>query len=208
MVIWIKFTTPVHCSSPIPKTSVFIFVISCLTTSNFPWFIDLTFQVPMQYCSCSIRFYFHHQTHPLIFSYPKILIIKQNRHFRTYAHIMIQNFSSIYLKPIPQFKSTFRVFYFNWKYYVTKILSLKQNIVLFLSTGFKIHIFLFKSSVQFSRSIVSDSLLPQHSRPPCPSPTPRVYSNSCPFCRWCCPTILSSVIPFSPHLQSFPECNY
>ena len=64
---------------------------------------------------------------------------------------MIQNFSSIYLKPIPQqFKNTFRVFYFSWKYYVTKILSLKQNIVLFLSTGFKIHILLFKSSVQFS----------------------------------------------------------
>ena len=41
-------------------------------------------------------------------------------------------------------------------------------------------------------------------RPPCPSPTPRVYSNSCPLSRWCHPTILSSVVPFSTHLLSFP----
>ena len=61
-------------------------------------------------------------------------------------------------------------------------------------------------SVQFSPSVVSDSLQPhglQHARPPCPSPAPRVYSNSCPLSRWCHPTISSSVIPFS-WLQSFP----
>ena len=44
----------------------------------------------------------------------------------------------------------------------------------------------------------------QHARLPCPSPTPRVYSNSCPLSQWCHPTSLSSVIPFSSHLQSFP----
>ena len=63
------------------------------------------------------------------------------------------------------------------------------------------------SSVQFSCSVVSDSLRfhgLQHARPPCPSPTPRVYSNSCPLNRWCNPTISSSVVPFSSHLQSFP----
>ena len=62
------------------------------------------------------------------------------------------------------------------------------------------------SSVQFSCSVISDSLWPhglQHSRPPCPSPTPRDYSNSCPLSRWCHPTISSSVIPFSSCLQSF-----
>ena len=62
------------------------------------------------------------------------------------------------------------------------------------------------SSVQSSCSVMSDSLRPhalQHSRPPCPSPTPRVYSNSCPLSRWCHPTISSSVVPFSC-LQSFP----
>ena len=61
--------------------------------------------------------------------------------------------------------------------------------------------------IQFSRSVVSDSLPPhglQHARPPCPSPTPRVYSNSCPLSRWCHPTISSSVISFSSCLQSFP----
>ena len=61
------------------------------------------------------------------------------------------------------------------------------------------------SSVQFSRSVVFDSLWPhglQHTRPPYPSPTPRVHSDSCPLNRWCHPTI--SVVPFSSHLQSFP----
>ena len=60
------------------------------------------------------------------------------------------------------------------------------------------------SSVQ---SVVSDSLRPhepQHTRPPCPSPTPRVYPNSCPLSRWCHPTISSSVIPFSSCPQSLP----
>ena len=54
---------------------------------------------------------------------------------------------------------------------------------------------------------MSDSLQPhglQHARPPCPSPIPGVYSNSCPLTQWCHPTISSSVIPFSPCLQSFP----
>ena len=55
-------------------------------------------------------------------------------------------------------------------------------------------------SVQFSCSVMSDSLRPhelQHARPPCPSPTPGVYSNSCPSSRWWHPTISSSVVPFS-----------
>ena len=62
-------------------------------------------------------------------------------------------------------------------------------------------------SVQFSRSVVSDSLRPhglQHTRLSCPSPTPRACSNSCPLSRWCHPTISSSVVPFSSCLQSFP----
>ena len=62
-------------------------------------------------------------------------------------------------------------------------------------------------SVQFSRSVVSDCLQPhepQHSRHPCPSPTPRVYPNSRPLSRWCHPTISSSVVPFSSFPQSFP----
>ena len=61
-------------------------------------------------------------------------------------------------------------------------------------------------SVQFICLAVSKSLWPhgpQHSRPPCPSPTPGAYSNSCPLSRWCHPTISSSVVPFSSCLQSF-----
>ena len=62
-------------------------------------------------------------------------------------------------------------------------------------------------SVQFSCSVVSDSFWPhvlQRTRPPCPSPTPRVYPNSCPLNQWCHPTISSSVVPFSSFPQSFP----
>ena len=63
------------------------------------------------------------------------------------------------------------------------------------------------SSVQFSRSVTSDSLRPhelQHARPPCPSPTHGVYPNSCPLSRWCHPTISSFVVPFSFCPQSLP----
>ena len=63
------------------------------------------------------------------------------------------------------------------------------------------------SSVQFSHSVIPDSLLPhglQHARLPCPSPTPGVYSNLCPSSRWCHSTIPCSLVPFSSRLWSFP----
>ena len=66
---------------------------------------------------------------------------------------------------------------------------------------------LYYSSVQFSRSVVSDSLplhKLQHVRPPCPSPIPGVHANSCPLSRWCHPAISSSVLPFSSCPQSLP----
>jgi len=69
------------------------------------------------------------------------------------------------------------------------------------------HTYIEISSVQFSRSVVSDSLWPhepQHARPPCPSPIPGVHPNPCPLSQWCHPTISSSVIPFSSCPQSFP----
>ena len=62
-------------------------------------------------------------------------------------------------------------------------------------------------SVQFSHSVMSDSLWPhelQHARPPCPSPTPRVHPNSCPSSQWCHPAISFSVVPFSSYPQSLP----
>ena len=63
------------------------------------------------------------------------------------------------------------------------------------------------TSVQFSHSVVSDSLRPhepQHTKPPCPSPIPGVHPNPCPLCQWCHPTISFSVVPFSSGPQSFP----
>ena len=76
-----------------------------------------------------------------------------------------------------------------------------QYIKSFLSAG------LLPPSVQFSCSVVSNSLQPhesQYARPPCPSPTPGVHSNSCLSSRWCHPAISSSVIPFSSCSQSLP----
>ena len=67
--------------------------------------------------------------------------------------------------------------------------------------------YLNRVSLQFSPSVVSDSLQPhelQHARTPCPSPTPEVHPNSCPLCQWCHPAISSSVIPFFSGPQSFP----
>ena len=67
------------------------------------------------------------------------------------------------------------------------------------------HLYSTTLSVQFSHSVVSDSLRPhelQHTRPPCPSPTPRVHPNPCPLSQWCHPTISPSVIPFSSCPQS------
>ena len=64
-----------------------------------------------------------------------------------------------------------------------------------------------REKYQFSRSVMPNSLWPhglQHARPPCPSPTPGACSNSGSWSRWCHPTISSSVVPFSSHLQSFP----
>ena len=82
-------------------------------------------------------------------------------------------------------------------------------------TRLELHLSFFQfSSVQFSRSVVCDSLRPhesQHARPPCPSPTPGVHSNSRPSSPWCHPAISSSVVPFSscpqslPASQSFPK---
>ena len=64
-----------------------------------------------------------------------------------------------------------------------------------------------KITSEISHSVMSDSLQPrglQHARPPCPSPTPEVHSNACPWSRWWHPTISSSVVPFSSCLQFFP----
>ena len=69
------------------------------------------------------------------------------------------------------------------------------------------YFFLPYASVQFSRSVMSDSLQPhesQHARPPCPSPTPGVHSDSRPSSRWCHPAVSSSVVPFSSCPQSLP----
>ena len=76
-----------------------------------------------------------------------------------------------------------------------------------LKTAEYLSMYFSRRTVQFSRSVESSSLWHhglQYARPPCPSPTPRVYSNSCPLSQWCHPAISSFVIPLSSRLQSFP----
>ena len=92
-----------------------------------------------------------------------------------------------------------------WVFCFYKFSSLKK---LYTKLSLNFQALFFKTvSVQFSRSVVSNSLRPhelQHARPPCPSPTPGVHSNSCPSSRWCHLAISSSVVPFSCCPQSLP----
>ena len=106
---------------------------------------------------------------------------------------------------------TFLMFYFSFffKLYFYWSTVVLQHCVRFRCAGkWSLFLILYPyQSVQFSCSLMSDSLRPnglEHTRLPCPSPTPGVYTNSCPLSQWCHPTISSSVIPFSSCLQSFP----
>ena len=144
-----------HFSSLIPRISMFTLGVSYLITSSLPWFMDLTFQVPMQYCSL------HHWT--------------------------------LLLSPVTS--TTGCCFCF------VSILSFFLDVLYLPIINIDVQISLLFSSVHFSHSVVSNSLRPhelQHARPPCPSPTPRVHSNSHPSSWWCHRAISSSVIPFSP----------
>ena len=110
----------------------------------------------------------------------------------------------IYVNPNPPFHPMLH--FPSWYLYVC---SLYLCLYFCFANKFIYTIFLdstLKGSVQFSHSVMSDSLQPhglQHTRLPCPSPTPGTCSNSCPLSQWCHPTISSSVIPFSC-LKSFP----
>ena len=92
--------------------------------------------------------------------------------------------------------------------FLYKFVVVLNNLVIINTRVNEVNIYLWIiSSVHFSRSVVSDSLQPrepQHARPPCPSPTPGIHPNPCPWSRWCHLTISSSVIPFSSCPQSLP----
>ena len=98
-----------------------------------------------------------------------------------------------------------------WDFWINLPWSLCMSLLMYCLIWFANILFRISAHVfnmyQFSRSVVSDSLRPQelqHARPPCPSPTPGVHSNSRPSSRWCHPAILSAVVPFSSCLQSLP----
>ena len=179
---------------------MFTLVISCLTTSNLPWFMGLTFQVPMQYCSLQHRtsllspvtsttgYCFCFGSIPLFF-------LELFLHWSPVAcwppnDLGSSPFSVLSFCLFILFMEFSRQEYWS----VLPFPSPVDHILSELST------MTHPSSVQFSRSVVSNSLQPhesQHTRPPCPSPTPRVHSDSHPSSRWCHPAISSSVIPFS-----------
>ena len=99
-------------------------------------------------------------------------------------------------------------------FFITVLLLIYKYIVIFLVhkekpslTTFSVYLLSLWPSVQFSCSVMSDSLQPhelQQTRPPCPSPTPGVHPNSCLSSRWCHPAISSSIVPLSSCPQSFP----
>ena len=92
-------------------------------------------------------------------------------------------------------------------YFLPNITSIIFVNKMWLFCWFNISMYSMTSSVQFTRSVMSDSLWPhelQHTRPPCPSPTHGVHPNSCPLSQWCHPAVSSSVIPFSSCPQSLP----
>ena len=94
-------------------------------------------------------------------------------------------------------------------YYFSKANKAGSNslTILFIFLKYFLCVYMCFSSVQFSCSVVSDSLQPhewQHTRPPCPSPTPGIHSDSHPSSQWCHPGISSSVVPFSSCSQSLP----
>ena len=96
--------------------------------------------------------------------------------------------------------------FFSWKIFTFSTLHICLEFIFVCLTTLEYPLFL-QDSVQFSCSVVSDSLQPhelQHTRSPCPSPTSRVHSNSRPLSQWCHPAISSSVVPFSSCPQSLP----
>jgi len=97
----------------------------------------------------------------------------------------------------------------SWFQIWSRLLKSRRSMTVLSTSYINLKMFLLKclSSVQFSHSVMSDSLWPhesQHARPPYPSPTPGVHPNSCALSRWCHPAISSSVIPFSSCPQSLP----
>ena len=102
-------------------------------------------------------------------------------------------------------------FLLSLKWFISFLSSYPSLCFSLISFSLSLAFWLKFSSVQFSRSVVSDSLRPhelQHARPPCPSPTPAVYSESHPSSQWCHPAISSSVILFSSYPQSLPASEY
>ena len=181
--------------------SMLILAISCLTTSNLPWFMGLTFQVPMQYFSLQ---------HWTLLPSPVTSTTGCCFCFGSISSLFLELFLHwspvAYWAPTNLGSSSFSVLYFclfilfmgfsRQEYWISLTFpSPVDHILSELST------MTHPSSVQFSRSVVSNSLRPhelQHARPPCPSPTPRVHSDSRPSSQWCHPAISSSVSPSPP----------
>ena len=194
---------------------MFTLAISYLTTSNLPWFVDLTFQVPMQYCSLQhwtlllspftsttgycfcfgsipsffLELFFHWS--PMAYWAPTHLGSSSFSILSFCLFILFMGFSrqeywSGLLFPSPVGGEDGKLWYGISSYHLIKLI-------------YSIQYFWF-NVFQICRSVLFDSLWPhglQHARPPCPSPSPRVHSNSHPSSRWCHPTISSSVVPFS-----------
>jgi len=118
----------------------------------------------------------------------------------SFFSVFVLNFHSIFIDLFSKVYYTFSSLILGLNCSSSLVLKCKLRLLVFRS-------FFILLISQFSHSVVSNFLQPhglQHARPPCPSPTPGIYSNSCPFSWWCHLTISSTVVPFSSCLQYFP----
>ena len=144
----------------------------------------------LQYCFCFMFWFFGHKPCGILVPWPGIK--------PTIPAMEMQSLNPWSAREVPRLVIALSFFSLPFSYTHTHI---HLYVYTYTHTFFLNHL-----RVQFSHSVVSNSLRPhgpQHTRLPCPSPTPRTCSNSCPSSPWCHPTISSSVVPFSSCLQSF-----
>ena len=174
-------------------------IVSCLLSLNFVFLLKLKFSL----FSCFISIY--------ISPYTKLIF------FITYSSFSWSSFFIKILKKVNGEIVAYNFYVLHENVFLQHSFFKKDSAIVYHLFFLlcicvnSIPVYLLFNSVQFSHSVMSDSSWPhgpQHTRPHCPSPTPRVHSNSCPLSQWWHPTISSSTIPFSSCLQSFPASGF